>query len=172
MSTANETGKPFVITREFDAPRKLVWEVFTQPEHMEKWLSPAGSKTQHSKMDFRVGGTHHYCQIGPDGQPMWGKLHYEVIQAPEKLVYLQHFSDEQGGVTRHPLAPQWPEKMLTTVLFNETAPGRTEVILTWAAQGANAEEQAFFDNAHAGMEQGWGGTFQQLTDYLAKIQSR
>src|SRR3954468_24587410 len=112
----NETvpGKEFVLTRSFKAPRALVWEVFTQPKHMEKWFSPAGFKTQSAQTDFRVGGTHHYSQIGPDGKAMWGKLHYQLIQPPEKLVYLQHFSDEKGGVTRHPMAPQWPERMLTT----------------------------------------------------------
>ena len=172
MTTPNETaGKPFTITRTFKAPRTLVWEVFTQPQHMEKWLSPAGMKNLSSKTDFRVGGTHHYGQAGPDGGTMWGMLHYQLIQPPEKLVYLQHFSDEKGGLTRHPMAPLWPPQMLTTVVLKEQAPDLTELTLTWEAVDASPEEQAFFDNAHAGMSQGWGGTFDQLDAYLAKVQA-
>ena len=58
---------PFVITREFRAPRALLWQVQTQAEHMQHWLSPEGFHTIHADMDFRVGGRYHYGLEGPNG---------------------------------------------------------------------------------------------------------
>jgi len=75
---------PFVLTRSFDAPRDLLWKVWTQSEHLGKWFSPKGFKILAAKMDFRVGGTYHYGLETPDGQPMWGKWEFREIAAPER----------------------------------------------------------------------------------------
>ena len=63
---------PFVISREFRAPRSLLWQVQTQAEHLQHWLSPEGFHTIHADMDFRVGGRYHYGLEGPNGFQMWG----------------------------------------------------------------------------------------------------
>ena len=66
------TNAPFVITREFRAPRALLWQVQTQAEHLQHWLSPEGFSTIHADMDFCVGGRYHYGLEGPNGLQMWG----------------------------------------------------------------------------------------------------
>ena len=61
-----------------------------------------------SKMDLRPGGTYHYGMRTPDGKEMWGRFVYREIIPPERIVFVNSFSDPEGGITRHPMAPTWP----------------------------------------------------------------
>ena len=166
VSTATSSAD-FVISRVFDAPRELVWKAFADPEQMKQWFGPTGSVIVASKMDFRVGGTYHGAMRDPTGRVMWAKFVYREIVAPERLVWEHSFSDENGGLTRHPLSPTWPLKLLTTVTFDGPLKGQTGLTLRWSPLDATAEEQKTFDAAHDGMRGGWGGTFERLTAYLA-----
>jgi uncharacterized protein YndB with AHSA1/START domain len=98
---------------------------------------------------------------------MWGKFVYREIVPPQRMVLVNSFSDEAGGITRHPLSPTWPQEMLSTFLFEEEN-GKTRLTVKWSPLNANAEEIATFAGAHDGMRQGWGGTMDQLDAYLAK----
>lgn len=73
------TITPFVISRVFQAPRPLVFEVNTQPQHLAHWLSPEGFHNIHTDMDFRVGGRYHYGIQGPGGMEMWGRQDFRDI---------------------------------------------------------------------------------------------
>ena len=168
MNTATKSAD-FVIIRTFAAPRDLVWQAFTDPEHMKHWWGPKGSTVLTSKMDLRAGGFYLGSMRDSGGRVMWGKFVYREIVPPTRLVWEHSFSDENGGLTRHPLAPTWPLKLLTTVTFEEPRPGQTEVTLRWSPLDATAEEQATFDAARDGMSQGWGGSFDQLAAYLATL---
>lgn len=170
MSTAAvktaPTGSEFVISRVFDAPRDLMWKLFTDPEHMKKWWGPKGFTVIHSKMDLRPGGTYHYGMKAPDGTPMWGKFKFLEIKKPERMVQITCFSDEAGGVTRHPMAPDWPLEMYSVFEFEELPDGKTKFTVRWSAHNATEKEQAVFDSSHASMNQGWSGTMEQLEGYL------
>ncbi len=74
-------------------------------------------------MDLRVGGTYHYGMKTPNGGAMWGLFTYREIVPQQKLVFINSFSDEAGGITRHPGSATWPLQMLSTFTF-EDAPGR------------------------------------------------
>ena len=160
-------GREFVITREFDAPREMVFQAWTEPDRLAQWMSPKGFATISTNLDFRAGGTYHYGLRAPNGTDMWGKWTFREIVRPQKLVFTSTFSDEHGGLTRHPFSATWPMEMLTTVLFEETN-GKTTLTLRWAPINANAIERETFDAALDGMNQGWGGTLDQLSAYLAK----
>ncbi len=114
MTTSETKSADFVISRVLDAPRDLVWKAFTDPERMRQWWGPKGFSVIASKMDLRPGGTYHYGLKAPDGSPMWGKFVFREIVAPERMVFINSFSDEAGGTTRHPMAPTWPLEMLST----------------------------------------------------------
>ncbi len=157
----------FVISRTFDAPRDLVWKAFTDPEHMKQWWGPKGFTVIQSKMDLRPGGTYHYGMRAPDGSAMWGKFVYREITAPERMVFINSFSDEAGGITRHPMAPTWPLEMLSTFTFEEVSGGKTKLTIRWSPHNATEEERKTFDAGRDGMQQGWGGTLEQLEKYLA-----
>jgi uncharacterized protein YndB with AHSA1/START domain len=164
-------GPDFVIARVFDAPRDLVWKAFTEPERMKQWWGPKGFTVFASKMDLRPGGTYHYGMKAPNGGAMWGKFVFREIVPPERMVFINSFSDEAGGITRHPGSQLWPLEMLSTFTFEEQPGGKTKLTIRWAAHNATQEEQKTFDTSHDSMRQGWGGTMEQLAAYLAKAQS-
>jgi uncharacterized protein YndB with AHSA1/START domain len=161
-------SKDFVISRVFDAPRDLVWQCFTQPERMKQWWGPKGVKILKSQMDLRVGGIYLYGMQTQDGTVMWGRMIYRSITPPERLEFINSFSDENGGLTRHPLAPTWPIEMLSVFTFEDVGGGKTKFTVTWTPHNPTAEEQATFDAGHASMTGGWSGTMENLEAYLAK----
>ncbi len=160
----------FVITRTFDAPRDLMWKAGTEPERLGQWFGPKGVKIFHSKNDLRPGGIYHYGMQTPDGNEMWGKWVYREIVKPDRLVFVVSFSDPKGGITRHPLAPEWPLEMLSTVTFAGQK-GKTTVTVTWAPINATEAERKTFEAGRESMKQGWTGTFEQLEAYLAKAKA-
>jgi len=160
-------ARDFVITRVFAAPADLVWKCFTEPERMKEWFGPKGSVVVSSKMDLRVGGIYHGAMRGGDGKVMWAKFIYREIAPPRRLVWEHSFSDEAGGLARHPLSPTWPLRLLTTVTLEDAPGGKTSLTLTWSPIEASPQEQSTFDAAHDGMRGGWGGSFERLDAYLA-----
>ena len=165
---AGTAAEDFVISRVLDAPRELVWKVFTDPEHLKRWWGPKGFTARTAKMDFRVGGMYHYCMTSPDGHEMWGKFVYHEIVPPERLVFVNSFSDENGGLTRHPMSPSWPLETLSTFTFDEKD-GKTLFTIRWSPLNASQTERKTFEEGRKGMQQGWGGTLDQLEAYLAKL---
>jgi uncharacterized protein YndB with AHSA1/START domain len=161
--------REFVVTREFAAPRDLVWAAWTQREHLARWFGPKGFTLMVGAYDFQPGGLFHYGMKSADGHEMWGKWIFKEIVPPKKLVVVVSFSDAERGVSRHPMSATWPLETLATSTFAEQA-GKTVVTLRWIAYNATEEERKTFDSAHDSMTQGWGGTMDQLTAYLAEIQ--
>jgi len=158
----------FVMSRVFDAPRDLLWTCFIDPEHMKHWWGPKGFTVIASKMDLRVGGTYHYGMKTPNGEAMWGKFIYREIVPQERLVFLNSFSDEAGGITRHPGNEKWPLQMLSTFTFEEAPGGKTKFMVRWAPYKATAEEEKTFNEGRDSMLAGWTDTMEQLEAYLAK----
>jgi uncharacterized protein YndB with AHSA1/START domain len=166
MTAPEAKSKEFVISRVFDAPRALVWECFTKPERMKDWWGPKGVTIVKSQMDLRVGGTYHYGMQQPDGTVMRGRMVYREITPPERLVFINSFSDEAGGLGRHPLAPQWPIEMLSIFTFEEMADGKTRFTVRWTPHNPTEEERKTFEGGFDSMTMGWSGTLDKLTAYL------
>jgi uncharacterized protein YndB with AHSA1/START domain len=131
-----------------------------------RWFGPKGVKILTAKLDLRPKGSFHYCMVTSDGKPIWGKFVYRDIVRPEKIVWVNSFSDEAGGVTRHPFSGTWPLELLTTLTLSEKA-DKTTVTIEWAPIDPSPEEQQTFDSGRNSMTQGWTGTFDQLEEYLA-----
>lgn len=167
LARAQKPGA-FVIARTLAAPRELVFRCWTQAEHLAHWWGPKGLQLSVLKLELRPGGTFHYAMRAPGGFEMFGKFVYRVIQAPERLEYIVSFADAQGGMVRHPMAAGWPLEMLNTVTFREIA-GRTTLLLVCEPYQASAEECRTFEANFESMEKGFGGTFEQLLAYLAKL---
>lgn len=159
-------SQPFIISREFKAPRELLWRVWTEPQHLQVWLGAKGTTTTFPKFELRPGGIQHHCMTTADGQQMWGRADYREIEPPAKLVWLTSFSDAAGNIVSHPLAPTWPRQMYSRADFSEKD-GRTTVTIIWLPFDASEEEWATFEAQRAGMTQGWSGMFDQLTAYLS-----
>jgi uncharacterized protein YndB with AHSA1/START domain len=167
---ANDAAKrDFVISRTFDAPRYLVWRAWTEPERMGQWFGPKSVTMFHSENDLRAGGVYHYGMRTPEGAEIWGKWTYREVAKPQRLVFVATFSDANGGVTRHPMSPQWPLEMLSTITFDEQG-GRTTVTVQWEPLNATEAERKVFEASQPSMQQGWSGTFESLERYLGKEQ--
>ena len=154
----------FVISRMISAPRDRVWRAWTNPDELAAWFGPKGFKTIHANLDFRVGGTYHYGITG-NGLTMWGKWVFREIDPPAKLVVLQSFSDEKGGLGTHPLAPNWPKQNLSTVELQDFG-GQTLVTILWSPFEATDIERQTFKDSMPGMNEGWSGTFERLEEHL------
>jgi len=162
----------FVINRSFDAPQDLVFEMWTNPKHFSQWLAPTGFTMDMHQSEIKVGSTLSYSMTGPNGIKMYGEISYKEITRPTRLVYTQIFCDEQGNVSRHPMAPTWPETMLTTITLAKEDAQKTRLTITWEVYGdANAAERETFNKAKGGMTQGWTGSFEKLEQYLSEYRS-
>ena len=156
----------FVISRVFDAPRNLLFRVWTEREHLEQWWGPKGVTIVSCTNDLRPGGKMHYAMRAPDGTVMWARWVYREIEAPERLVFVNSFSDESGGLAPVPFDEEWPSEMLSVITFEDVS-GRTRVTVRFSAWNATKNARCVFAAGHLSMEGGWTGTFEQLEEYLA-----
>ena len=157
----------FTIDRSFDAPRARVWQVYTELDHLSRWWGPKGFTWLKGTLDLKPGGLFHYGMRSPTGQEMWGKFVYREIVAPERIVFVNSFSDRHGNTTRAPFASNWPLEVLNTVIFTESG-GKTTIRLTGGPINATPEEEQMFESMRPSMDQGFKGTFDQLAEYLAE----
>ncbi len=158
----------FIITRTLDAPRARVWAVLTEPEHMKVWWTPQTFTMIAMNMDFRPGGSFHMGMRSGEGYKMWGKFVYQEITPPERLVFVNCFSNQAGEITRHPIVPTWPRETLITVALSDEPGGKTNLNVRWSPHNATEVERNTFGAAHVGMKATWTGTFDRLAAYLAK----
>lgn len=158
----------FVINRSFEAPLNTVFEMFANPDHLAKWMGPASVDMKFIRAEIKPGGSSFYHMVGP-GMELYGKIKYHEITKPSRMVYSQYFCDEGENTIRHPMAPTWPEGMLTTIQFEAEDEANTRVTITWEMEGkvTPAEREAFLKE-RGGMTQGWTGSFDKLEAYLAK----
>src|SRR6185295_14579773 len=84
---AADAAREIVYSRVFDAPRELVWKMWSEPEHIVEWWGPNGFRTTMQKMDFRPGGEWQFVMHGPDGTDYQNKSIYREIVKPERISY-------------------------------------------------------------------------------------
>ena len=168
MPSAAADTREFVIARVFDAPRELVFKAWTEPRHMKHWWGPKGSTVLSTELDLRPGGVFHGGIRSAEGYKIWGKFVYQEIVPPERLVFVNSFSNEAGGVTRHPIVPTWPLETMTVLTLEEEPGSKTKLSVRWSPHSATEVEQKTFDAAHVGMKATWSGTFDRLAAYFAK----
>ncbi len=158
----------FAIERSFPVSQARLFNACTDVKDMTAWFSPPGMKTVKAEQDFRPGGVYHYGLSSGQGDEMWGKVTYREIKPNSRLVYTQSFSDQQGGLTRHPMAPTWPLEMLTVMEFVPESEMHTCLKISWTHTGVDDTEGETFRAAHDSMKGGWTGALDGLQAYLAK----
>lgn len=118
MASANSDGTAnpdteLIIEREFDAPRDLVFKMWSDPEHFRNWAAPTGFRVVHLELDFQVGGIYRTCLESPDGKEFWIQGRYQQIEAPGWFSLTTGWEQEDGSVTGETL--QSPLKRLDSV---------------------------------------------------------
>jgi uncharacterized protein YndB with AHSA1/START domain len=142
------SDRSLVLERVFDAPRALVFEAWTKPEHLVRWSCPEGMTIPECRGDFRVGGEFYTLMVKPDGEkfPLSG-VYKEIV--PDQLLVMTHGWIEDDG-TR-------PWETILTLRFSDEG-GKTKVRL----------EQSVFKSVESrdGHRFGWSSCFDQLGKYL------
>ncbi|MHB8635551.1 MAG: SRPBCC family protein [Fimbriimonadaceae bacterium] len=161
----------FTISRTFDAPRRLVFNCWVEPQHFEKWgLAPAGCTCYLLHADVTPGGYYLIQQGLPDGSHVHCKCEFRQVRPFDQLVFVTSICDETGETVKNPFFPDWPERLLTTVNFEDDGAG-TKVTATWELLEASAAEAAFFvRNLEIG-HQGWRETFERLQKAIEEVES-
>jgi uncharacterized protein YndB with AHSA1/START domain len=169
QSTTTLTEADVFLTRVFDAPRELVWQAFTQAEHLAKWWGPKGCSTRVLQLDLRPGGLFHYAMETPGGV-MYGRFTYRDIVAPERLAWVLSFADERANIVRAPFSETWPLELLCENVFQDEG-GKTRVTMASAPLNASDEERDSFEQGRAGLKAGTDASLNALESYLTELQS-
>ncbi|HET9322992.1 MAG TPA: SRPBCC family protein [Gaiellaceae bacterium] len=148
------TDREVVATRLFDAPRELVWEAFTKPEHLTKWLlGPDGWEMPICEIDLRPGGAYRYgwARAGTGEDPFELSGRFSEVETPHRIVHTEQF----GG--------EGPEAIITLELVEED--GKTRMTTTMLYPSKEIRDRVL----ETGMTDGAGKSYDRLADYLGSI---
>ena len=158
----------YVLERDFDAPRDLVWKTWTDPKLLPRWYGP------------RVETIVHHLELKPGGlwllEMQWGgnshyqRAEYTEVTPPKRLVWLHSSSDANWNIIPSPMMANWPRVLLTTVTFQEMG-DRTKMRLSWVPHNASKAEIACFADAIDRMGKGWEAGMELLGELLAELQA-
>lgn len=151
-----------VITREFDAPRELVWQAWTDPEHLKQWFAPQGFSVPRAEVDLRPGGKSRIDMAGPDGKVYPNKGTYLEVVPPERLVYTDDVDPDETAWGDTP-----PPSNTQTITFEELGDNRTRVTVAIRLESVAARDAML----EMGAEAGWNSTLDNLAAHLADLQT-
>lgn len=152
-----------VITREFDAPRHLVWQAWTDPEHLKQWFAPAGFSVPRAEVDLRPGGKSLLDMMGPDGKVYPNKGTYLEVVPPERLVITDDVDPDETAWEDNS-----PPSNIQTITFEELGYDRTRVTVHIQLKSVEARDAML----EMGAEAGWNSTLDNLAAHLARAQQR
>jgi uncharacterized protein YndB with AHSA1/START domain len=146
------SDREVVLTREFDAPRELVFRAFTSCEHLKHWWGQAGSSLTHCELDFRPGGAWRIVERDAGGSE-WG-FHGEVreIDPPERIVQTFEFEGMPGHVS------------VDTLVLEDLGGNRTRLVTTSVFDSPEDRDGML----QSGMEKGASESYDRLAAYLAR----
>jgi uncharacterized protein YndB with AHSA1/START domain len=153
--TAKSATPELILSRLLDAPRSLVFQAWTEAEHLEHWQgAPRGFTVTTHKVDMRPGGAYRLCMRSPEGVEHWLQGVYLEIVEPGRLVFTHLWLDARGRPG---------EETLVTLTFVERE-GKTELTL----------HQTGFQSVESrdGHKAGWNSTLDRLAEYLAGERAR
>ena len=144
--------RDLVMTRVFDAPRKLVYDAHTKPELVRQWLlGPPGWTMPVCEMDVRVGGKYRWVwRHDTNGTEMGMGGVYREVKAPERLVSTERFDEAW-----------YPGESLNTLVLVEQG-GRTTLTQTMRYESREARDAVL----KSGMEKGVTASYDRLADLL------
>ena len=164
----SDTGK-FIITREFNAPKEVVFNAFADADALNEWWGPVECRNSVIKLDFRPGGIFHF-KMDFNGNISYGRFLFGTIQPYDLLEFTNAFADENANVVPAPFDIQIPKEIFYSLHFSEVK-GKTIITLTGLPVDATGEEEAGFRSINLDMQKGFGATFDKLIEYLDKGKS-
>ncbi len=157
-NSADTKDREIIMSRLIDAPRDLVWEAMTKPEHVVHWWGPNGFTNTLEKLDFRVGGEWHHVMHGPDGRDYPSRSVYTAIEKPHRIEFCT------GGTYKGD-----PKAVFEAIWTFEAVAAQTKVTIHLLFPNAQARNMAV---EKIGAIEGGSQTMARLANYVIKIQSR
>ena len=134
--TSETADRKIVAIRVFDAPRELVWEVWTNPKHLAQWWGPNGFTNTIHEIEVKPGGVWRFIMHGPDGTDYKNEIVYVEVVKPELLVY-DHVSGPKFHVTVTFTEERNKTRLTMQMLFESTAERDNTVEKFGAVEGLN-----------------------------------
>lgn len=154
----DKSAKTVLITKEFDAPRDLVWDAYTKAELLDRWWAPKPMTSRTKVMEFREGGRRFYAMVSPDGQERWAIQEYRSITPKTNFKFFNVFADENEN-------PQLPGSDWD-FNFNEQN-GRTKVSISIYNESLERMEKVMEGGF---FKQGTEAQLNNLEELLASLQ--
>ena len=151
----DRAAREIVLSRVYDAPVELLWEVFTDHKHTDQWWGPTGFRNTTTHQDVRVGGRWLHVMHGPDGRDYPNRQTYLAVDRPRQLVYEHGWDDDNI-----------PPLCISTVTFTDLGDGKSEVEMRMTF--ASVEERERVAEEHGAIE-GGKQTMARLADYVSQI---
>jgi uncharacterized protein YndB with AHSA1/START domain len=146
--------KVMVGTRLLDAPRELVWSVWTDPKHLSQWWGPNGFRTTTSAFDFKAGGVWRFVMHGPNGRDYQNRITFDEIVKPERIAYHHGGGDDVE-----------PVQFRTTVTFDDLG-AKTRVTLRGVFPSAEERARVIWEY---GADKGLVQTLARLDEYVSGL---
>ncbi|HSW96356.1 MAG TPA: SRPBCC family protein [Candidatus Saccharimonadales bacterium] len=153
--TAEEGKQELFITREFDAPRELVFKITTDPQYIPQWWGPRELTTEVEKADVKSGGQWRYIHTDKDGKKYGFHGVYHEVQSPSRIIDTFEFEG----------LPETGHVVLETAKYEELPEGRTKLTIQQVYQSV-ADRDGM---VHSGMERGMSESHERLDELLATM---
>jgi len=153
----NKETQTVLITREFDAPRDMVWDAYTKAELLDQWWAPKPMTSRTKVMEFREGGRRFYAMVSPDGQERWAVQQYRSITPKSNFKFFNAFSDENENLQLP--GSDWDFN------FSEQN-GKTKVSISIYNESLERMERIMADG---GFQKGTEAQLENLENLLAKL---
>lgn len=154
VTLTTPSDREVVMTRVFDAPRRLVFEALSTPALLKRWMLTPGRQMEVCDIDFRAGGAYRFVWRGPDTTDVCMHGIYREIVKNERIVRTELWEDWVAG-----------EALITAALTEEN----DETTMTTTVQFATAEVRD--QMLKTGMEQGANASFDRLANCLTQMQA-
>ena len=154
-----QQGSKLTVRRAFDAPVKLVWRAWTEPDLLDQWWAPQPWKSETKSMDFRAGGSRLYAMVGPEGEKHWGLTEYESVNPIDSFSGKDSFADEEGKVN-----PDFPVATFVNQFIDQAE--KTEVVI----ETNYASEEHLKQVIEMGMQEGLKAAFAILEEALKNLE--
>jgi uncharacterized protein YndB with AHSA1/START domain len=148
------SDREILLSRDFDAPREIVFQAWTDRQHVGKWWGPQGFTTTTHEMEVRPGGIWRFIMHGPDGRDYKNKIVFLEVERPSRLVYKHAGEEDTEEVKFH-----------TTVTFADVA-GKTRITLRMVFDTPAERDRV---EREFGAVEGGKQTLARLADHLATM---
>lgn len=148
------SNREIIISRTVSAPRDLVWQVWTEPKHLEQWWGPNGFTVTTESIDIRVGGTWKFLMHGPDGTDYPNVIVFTEIAKPERISH-DHGDGTENGI-----------HFKATITFEEEGKNKTRITMKSVFPTQEARDHVVKEY---GAIEGGKQTLGRMADYVEKM---